>query len=208
MSSDPNSRFQTIATFDEEQVTITKNNKLILQGTRNPSTHLWKIALGPETTASLAPTPVPDTAPLTATANIAYHQPNLKELVRFLHAADGSPVPSAWIVAIQKGHYATWPGLTDDLVYKHLSKSVATVKGHLDQQGKNIRSTKPKNPKPANIISKPSLAPTASPTQSDYTDYHPTSNVPNQRMHTIYASSIDIRGKIATNLTGRFPTTS
>jgi hypothetical protein len=196
------------ATFDEEHVTITKNNKLILQGPRDPRTRLWKIALGPKPTSSLAPTPGTDTVPLPASANSAYHQPSQKKLVRFLHAAAGSPVPSTWIAAIQKEHYATWPGLTDDLIRKHLPKSVATVKGHLDQQRQNIRSTKPNPPKPANNTSIPSLAPNASPPKSDDTDCHPTSDVPNQRTYTIYAASIDIRGEIATDLTGRFPTTS
>jgi hypothetical protein len=196
------------ATFDEEHVTITKNNKLILQGPRDPRTRLWKIAVGPETQSSLAPPSEPNTVPFHATANSAYHQTNQQDLVRFLHAAAGSPVPSTWIAAIQKGHYATWPGLTDDLVRKHLPKSVATVKGHLDQQRQNVRSTKPKPPKPANDTSKPSLAPNASHPQSDNTDYHPTSDVPNQRTHNIYAASIDIRGEIATDLTGRFLTTS
>eukprot|EP00957_Ditylum_brightwellii_P128002 9761882-Ditylum_brightwellii.AAC.1 len=52
------------------------------------------------------------------------------------------PVSSTWKKAIRRGYFTTWPGLTEKLVQKHLPKSDATTKGHLDQQRKNIRSTK------------------------------------------------------------------
>eukprot|EP00957_Ditylum_brightwellii_P162741 12392795-Ditylum_brightwellii.AAC.1 len=37
----------------------------------------------------------------------------------------------------------TWPGLTAKRIQKHLDKNVATGKGHLTQQRKNLRSTSP-----------------------------------------------------------------
>jgi hypothetical protein len=51
------------------------------------------------------------------------------------------PGPFTWVRAIHAGHFATWPGLTAELVHKHLPPSLATAKGHLDQQRQNIRST-------------------------------------------------------------------
>jgi hypothetical protein len=108
--------------------------------------------------------------------------------VQFLHAACGSPVPSAWITAINNGHFATWPGLTADLVRKHLPKSTATVKGHLNQQRKNLRSTKPKPDTPL--------------------DNQPISESPNERTQQVFADVYDTTGEIATNQTGKFPTTS
>jgi hypothetical protein len=60
------------------------------------------------------------------------------DLVTYLPATCGSPVPSTWIKAIRNGHLATWPGLTTKLVTDKLPKYIAIVKGHLNRQRKNI----------------------------------------------------------------------
>ena len=39
-------------------------------------------------------------------------------------------------------YFLSWPGLTMELVTKHLPKSIATAKGHFDQEFKNLQSTK------------------------------------------------------------------
>jgi hypothetical protein len=108
--------------------------------------------------------------------------------VQFLYAACGSPVPSTWITAINNGHFATWPGLTADLVRKHLPKSMATVKGHLNQKRKNLRSTKPKPDTPL--------------------DNQPISESPNKRTHQVCAAVYDTTGEITTDQTKNFPTMS
>ena len=97
-------------------------------------------------------------------------------------------MPSTWIKAIDNGHFATWPGLTADLVRKHLPKSTATIKGHLNQQRKNLRSTKPK--------------------PQDPLGNQPISESPNERTHQLFAAVYDTTGEIATDQTGKFPTTS
>jgi hypothetical protein len=53
-------------------------------------------------------------------------------------------VKSTWIKAIKNGNFSSWPGLTEHALEKHLSKSTATVKGHLNQQIMYARSTQPK----------------------------------------------------------------
>eukprot|EP00978_Attheya_sp_CCMP212_P040835 scaffold226906_cov28-Attheya_sp.AAC.1 len=45
-----------------------------------------------------------------------------------------------------KGFLATFPGLTEDLVKKHLPRSIDTAKGHLQQQRQGLQSTKNKHP--------------------------------------------------------------
>jgi hypothetical protein len=97
-------------------------------------------------------------------------------------------VPSTWITAINNGHFATWPGLTADLVRKHLPRSTATVKGHLNQQRKNLQSTKPKPETPL--------------------DNQPISESPNERTHQVVATVYNTTGETATDQTGKFPTTS
>ena len=54
-------------------------------------------------------------------------QPQL-DLVTFLHGACFAPVASTWVKAIKNGHFTTWPGLTPELVTKHLPTSVHTAK--------------------------------------------------------------------------------
>eukprot|EP00957_Ditylum_brightwellii_P128091 9769779-Ditylum_brightwellii.AAC.1 len=73
-----------------------------------------------------------------------------KEIIQYLHGACFSPTKSAWIKTIKQGHFPTWPGLTAEMVKKHLPKTIASAKGHLQQQRKNLRSTK-KIPEPEHI---------------------------------------------------------
>ena len=67
-------------------------------------------------------------------ANIIIRKDKTKmELAQWLHASCGSPKPSTFCTAIEKGNFLTWPGLTSNLVKKHLPAIEATSKGHLNQ---------------------------------------------------------------------------
>ena len=52
------------------------------------------------------------------------------------------PVISTWNKGIDSAYYTTWPGLTLQLVRKHLPKALATAHEHLCQQRGNVWSTK------------------------------------------------------------------
>jgi hypothetical protein len=58
-----------------------------------------------------------------------------------MHTACVSPVKSSWITAIKNGNFPSWPWLTEQAVEKNVSKSTATIKGHINQQLINARST-------------------------------------------------------------------
>ena len=49
------------------------------------------------------------------------------------------------IKAINNGHLTTFPGLTLNLIRKHLRPSIPTAKGHIKQERQNIQSTKQNN---------------------------------------------------------------
>jgi hypothetical protein len=179
-----------------------KNNKTILQGQRNPTNGMWVIQL---------PAPSKDTFPQQATAR---HQPiacsatkttaaalyapapkqalacsaiahkTKADLVAFLHAACFSPATLTFLRAIKAGYFATWPGLTPELVTQHLPNSITSVKGHLDQQRKNVRSTKPT---PTKLSLEPSF---------ERLD---------QRNNVVFANIFVPTGQIYTDLPGRFP---
>ena len=61
----------------------------------------------------------------------AYDMTTKRNLVQYLHRCAGCPNFSTWTRDIQAGYFATWPGLTVELLRKHLLKSLATTKGHL-----------------------------------------------------------------------------
>ena len=206
-----------IATFSKDKVIIHRHNRIVLTGYRDPQTGLWRIPIDPLPKIPAAtpphltpseileeayeskhgsPSPRPFGFDMTKfhRANSAYQTKSNTDLIQFLHAACGSPVPSTWIQAIDNGNFATWPGLTSDLVRKHLPKAIATVKGHLNQHRKNVRSTKQHTPE-------------LNTSQHDC-DMFPPQLQPNKRTHHIYASVIDLTTQISTDLTGRFPVTS
>jgi hypothetical protein len=98
-------------------------------------------------------------------------------------------VLDTWLKAIRAGHFATWPGLTEDLVRKHLPKELAKVKGHLSQRQKNLRST-----------TKTISAPVTDSDDSAESDPTPTKI----KTHHVFAALVDV-GKVYGELTGRFP---
>ena len=106
------------------------------------------------------------------------------DLVHYLHRCAFSPAVTTWTKAIYAGYFTTWPGLTSKLVRKHLPKSMAPSKGHLQQDRQNIRYTKP-----------PATPPT-------------TPDAPRVCTHKLFAQTIQFTGKCSTNQNGRFPVTS
>ena len=113
--------------------TSNKKNKTLLTGTCNLHTRLWNLPL----TRQLVPKQGPS-----ATANTVVQASDISDLIQCLHAACFSPSPSTWIKAVNNNFFTTWPGLTAQHIQKHLPKSPATTKGHLDQTRQGIQSTK------------------------------------------------------------------
>jgi hypothetical protein len=123
-------------------------------------------------------------------AHSVYECSSNRYLVRFLHAVAFCPVRDTWIKAIRVGHFATWPGLTEDLVRTHLPKELATLKGHLSQRRKNLRSMT-KITDIFNEITDDAPDPASTPTPS------------NIKTHNVFAALVDV-GKIYGDLTVRF----
>ena len=53
-----------------------------------------------------------------------------------------SPTISTFQKCIQNGNFMSWPGIEDLNFKKLLDTTEATLKGHLDQERKNVQSTK------------------------------------------------------------------
>jgi hypothetical protein len=130
-------------TFTQEQVTVSKNEKCVMYGSRDPRSRLWRFDLKKRFETNQVQ------------CNHAHDNSNQKDLVNYVHAACFSPVKSTLITAIKNGHFTSWPGLTEQAVEKHLSKSTSRTKGHLNQQRQNARTTKVKDTKV--IVTEPDL---------------------------------------------------
>ena len=63
-------------------------------------------------------------------ANNAFYMATKPDLAMYYHRADFSPVPTTFISAINNGNFSTWPGITAELISKHLPKSLTTEKCH------------------------------------------------------------------------------
>jgi hypothetical protein len=94
-------------------------------------------------------------------------------------------VKSTWIKAIKNGNFSSWSGLTEHAVEKHLSKSRATVKVHLNQQRMYARLTQTKKESECSMESESNL-------------------YDGIKTHCIYAAVVGAR-KNYTDQTGRFP---
>jgi hypothetical protein len=142
-----------------------------MYGSRDPKSRLWRVDLKKRFETNKVQ------------CNHAHDKSNQKNLINYLHAACFSPVKSTWIAAIKNGNFTSWPGLTEQAVEKHLSKSTSTAKYHLNQQRQNARTTKIKKSKVT--VTEPDL------------DH-------GIKTQFVYTATIDA-GQIYTDQTGRFP---
>jgi hypothetical protein len=157
-----------ITIFDDEEVNIYDANNTeikvsrgaILKGWRDNKSRLWRIPLVPvvknlNTDTIVCNKPPSELLqhrpPPVEAINNVYELKSQAETIRYLHAAAGFPTKSTWINAIEKGFYASWPGLTAKSVRKHFPESVETQKGHMKKQKAGIRSTK-KEAKPTKKV--------------------------------------------------------
>ena len=170
------------------QYTISINHRhdpaLSLHGHCDHTTGMWIIDIS--TTSPPKPT--------TYQSKKNYELHKKRDIVTYLHKAAFSPVPSTWTETIETGFYTSWPGLTSELVKKHLPKSPATVKGHLRQIRKNLRSTQPKiktPPTPKDIVmtTEPHIAPV-------------------REIIIISFQMLELSDKVFTDQTGKFSITS
>jgi hypothetical protein len=104
-----------------------------------------------------------------------------------MHAVCGYPVKSTWLKAIKAGNYVDWPMLNEQKVHKYYPETTETVKGHLNQTRKNVRSTKTK------------------PTPLETCD---TSQLHGKKVQDVYTETYRVRKTMFSDQTGQFPTRS
>ena len=113
------------------------------------------------------------------------------DLIRFLRAAAFTPANSTLIRAIKNHHFKSWPGLTVKLVCK-ISDSLATVKGHLNQELQGLQSTKKDTTPLINV-------------DDNEDNMFPLSDTPNLKQHQVVYTIMDTKSQAYIDLTGRYP---
>jgi hypothetical protein len=113
--------------------------------------------------------------------------PSISALVGFYDACLGFPVKQTWLNAVKAGNCDLFDGLTYSNVSRYCPDANETILGHLAQQCRNVRSTKPKPATPQ------APNPTINPP--------PTLDVPS---HQVFIKVHPI-SRLYTDDTGRFP---
>ena len=125
-------------------------------------------------------------------AGSAYECKSKNTLVDYYHASCWSPTHSGWGKSITKTFFTYWPGLSLDLVHKHLTKKQSTILGHFQQPWKGLRSTQEKV-----MHSEP----------DQEHDQFPQSTQ-SENTNIFFFKTVDLYGKMYTDQTGRFTVTS
>ena len=106
-----------IAVFDEKRVTIydKMTRQIVMQGHRYPITTLYIINMTKQLKA-MTEQHIPDTF----RANNVYETKSKQELALFYHAACFSPTKRTFVDVIKINAFASWPGLSMELVNKYI----------------------------------------------------------------------------------------
>ena len=98
-------------TSDRIIVPDQKMNKQVLEGTRSRNDSVWCLDIVDESSVHKD-----------HEENSVYELNKKTDIIKFLSAVMWYPVPCTWIKAIDAGFFATWTGLTSQLVQKHIEK--------------------------------------------------------------------------------------
>jgi hypothetical protein len=174
--------------FTATTVEVKLCDNLVFQGNHTPP-GLWIFQLPTNDLPVL-----PDNNSMLPQMNSAIGAPKAAELVVYSHATLFSPAISTLEQALKRGYIRNFPSLTTKKLQRHLPRSIATAKGHLDQVQQNLHLTRVK----------PTDLP---PTTTD--DAFPLQEMPTSQCYVMAAPMPTApTGKYYTNQTGPFPCTS
>ena len=115
-----------------------KNGATILHGNRNLTDGLWDVELKPPSHFANSLT-INNVQKLNV---IIAKSTSLSELIQFYQSCCFSPSKATLLQAAQNGNFITWPGLSPHNIITHYKMTMTTAKGHLNQEQKNLQSTK------------------------------------------------------------------
>jgi hypothetical protein len=115
-----------------------KNSTTILHGNQNLTDGLWDMELKlPSHFANLL------TINNAQKLNVVFSKStSLTELIKFYQGCCFSPSKATLLRAAQNGNFITWPVSSPHNIIKYYKMTMAMAKGHLNQERKNLQSTK------------------------------------------------------------------
>ena len=123
-------------------------------------------------------------------ANSVYTLRTIADVIKYHHMCAWCPCVKTWTEAIDNGHFSGFPGLTSQNVRKYLPLSVENTKGYMKKERQHIRSTK-----------KTEVIEMTANKQQPKSCYA-------RKNEAVYKTFPVETGKIASDLTGRFPVRS
>ncbi len=128
---------------------------VLLRGFKCPMTGMWHIPLvdlvrNNNTKTVIVNRPpsefLPARPPPTEAIHNVYELKTQPKLMRYYHAAAGFPTKPMWLKAIKNKKFASWPGLTVDVVNCHYPNSDKTPNGHGRKALSGLQSIKVTTP--------------------------------------------------------------
>ena len=174
---------KTVNIYDSTTTSVKANGPPILQGWRVGN--LWRIPLVPNVTNVNTQTNIVECPPTKEAIANVFELPSVEKLIAYFHAAAGYPIMSTWLKAIDKGNFATWPGLTSKAVRKYYPETDATMAGHMHGIRQGIKSTKARDAKLAEETN--------------------ATTEPVKKEHDIMVKVVDLQETMYTDQTGMFP---
>ena len=104
-----------------------------IMGPHNNTTNMYLVNLKKLTSMLIVPPYAP-----TSTINHVYNTRTKVDLATYLHLCAWLPVVNSWTKAIDRVFYLTWPGITSQLIKKHLPKSMPNDKCHLKMTHQHV----------------------------------------------------------------------
>jgi len=116
----------------------------VLRGPRDKHTGLWTVELPLAKTTVASANAVKDEQPILHANDVIRAKTTRSDLAKYHYESLGSPAQSTLLPAKKNGFLKTFPGLTEELIKKHLPKSIESSLGHLNQSKQGTQSTLPK----------------------------------------------------------------
>ena len=107
-----------VAIFSKYNCKIVKDGKIIIEGPHTSHNRLWSIPLSSITFES-------------ANGIITNHKTK-HDFVQYICGTFWSTNDGTLLNAVQRDFLSSWPEVTPELLRKHLSKSIASAKGHFE----------------------------------------------------------------------------
>jgi antitoxin (DNA-binding transcriptional repressor) of toxin-antitoxin stability system len=173
-----------VTVHKEEDVLITCHGKPILIGIRDKHGR-YRIPLMQQKGQGQPRKPSKKARQTLRQANSVYDLPSIEQAIKWMHAVCGYPVKSTWMKAVKVGNFVGWPLLTETNISKYYPETDETPKGHMNQQRKNVRSTK-----------KP------------FEQCNVAAALRGKKVKDIFMKTYDFRETVFSDQTGQFPTRS